>query len=60
MACSLLEGGVEVRGGQVDARVGALGHHLGDGAALVLGDAGVGGGRVQHDRGAGLARRDRR
>ena len=34
--------------------VGALGHHLGDGAALVVGDAGVGGRRVQHDRRAGL------
>ena len=35
-------------------RVGALGHHLGDGAALVVGDAGVGGRRVQHDGRAGL------
>src|ERR671911_1974703 len=33
-----LEGAVEVRGRQVDARVGSLGHHLGDGAALVVGD----------------------
>ena len=53
-ACSLLEGAVEVGGGQVDAGVGALGHHLGDGAALVVGDAGVGGRRVQDDRGVGL------
>ena len=50
----LLEGAVEVRGGQVDAGVGALGHHLGDGAALVVGDAGVGGRRVQDDGRAGL------
>ena len=35
--------------------VGALGHHLGDGAALVVGDAGVGGRRMQDDRRAGLA-----
>ena len=34
--------------------VGALGHHLGDGAALVVGDAGVGGRRVQDDGRAGL------
>src|SRR5262249_14216833 len=39
-----LEGGVEVGGGQVDAREGALGHHLGDRATLVIGDAGVAGG----------------
>src|SRR4051795_2556726 len=35
-----LEGAVDVPGGQVDAGEGALGHHLGDGAALVVGDAG--------------------
>ena len=35
--------------------VGALGHHLGDGAALVVGDAGGGGRRIQDDRRAGLA-----
>ena len=35
------ERGVEVGGGQDDGGVGALGHHLGDGAALVVGDAGV-------------------
>ena len=34
--------------------VRALGHHLGDRAALVVGDAGVGGRRVQHDGRAGL------
>ena len=34
--------------------VGALGHHLGDGAALVVGDAGVGGRRRQDDGRAGL------
>ena len=50
----LLEGAVEVGGGQVDAGVGALGHHLGDRAALVVGDAGVGGRRVQDDGRAGL------
>src|SRR5947209_17898138 len=33
-----LEGAVEVPGGQEDGGVGALGHHLGDGAALVIGD----------------------
>ena len=37
--------------------VGALGHHLGDGATLVVGDAGVGGRRVQDDRGVGLVGR---
>src|SRR4051794_13537453 len=52
-----LEGAVEVGGGQVDAGVGALGHHLGDGAALIVGDAGSGGRRVQHDGGAGLVGR---
>src|SRR5204863_411639 len=49
-----LEGAVEVGGGQGDDRVGALGHHLQDGAALVVGDAGVGGRRVQDDRRVGL------
>jgi hypothetical protein len=49
-----LEGAVEVGGGQVDAGVGALGHHLGDRAALVLGDAGGGGRRIQDDGRAGL------
>ena len=51
-----LEDGVEVGGGQHDACVGALGHHLGDDAALVVGDAGVGGGRRQHDVHIGPAR----
>src|SRR5919107_1712110 len=37
------EGVVEVLGGQHHDAVGALGHHLGDGAALVVGDAGAGG-----------------
>src|SRR6516165_8460187 len=50
-----LEGAVEVLGGQEDPAVGALGHHLGDGAALVVGDAGVGGRRCQEDGRAGLA-----
>src|SRR5919109_3720133 len=49
-----LEGAVEVGGGQVDAGVGALGHHLGDGAALVVGDSGVGGRRMEDDGCAGL------
>src|SRR5262245_19498664 len=49
-----LEGAVEVGGGQQDAGVGALGHHLGDGAALVLGDSGAGGRRVQDDGRVGL------
>jgi hypothetical protein len=38
-----LEGAVDVGGCQVDAGEGSLGHHLGDGAALVVGDAGGGG-----------------
>src|SRR3954452_19739847 len=48
------ERAVEVAGGEVDAGVRALGHHLGDGAALVFGDAGGGGRRIQDDRRAGL------
>src|SRR3954451_23483128 len=51
-----LEGAVEVRGGQVDAGVGALGHHLHDRAALLVGEARGCGGRVQDDRRAGLVR----
>src|SRR4051794_11549702 len=51
----LLEGAVDVLGGEVDAAVGALRHHLRDRAALLVGDAGVHGRRVQHDGGAGLA-----
>src|SRR5260370_17893645 len=39
----LLEGAVEVGGGQQDPAVGAFGHHLGDGAALVVGDPRVSG-----------------
>src|SRR6266508_1910887 len=50
-----LEGAVEVGGGQDDPAVGALGHHLDDGAALVLGDAGVGARRPEEDGRAGLA-----
>src|SRR5271166_6521760 len=34
------EGAVQVPGGQKDPAVGALSHHLGDGAPLVVGDAG--------------------
>src|SRR5919201_520663 len=52
-----IEGAVDVLGGQVDAGVGALGHHLGDGAALLVGDAGRGGRRVQDGRGAGAGGR---
>src|SRR3990172_2131595 len=52
-----LEDPVEVRGGQQDHGVGALGHHLGDGAALFVGDAGVGGWRMEDDGRAGLAGR---
>ena len=53
LACELVEGGVEVVGGQGDAGVGALGDQLEDGPALLVGDAGVGGRWVQHDRGLG-------
>ena len=53
-ASSFVEGAVEVLGGQVDAEVAALGHHLEDGAALVVGEAGGGGRRVQDDGGVGL------
>src|SRR6202020_215952 len=51
------EGGVKVLGGQQDPAVGAFSDHLGDGAALVVGDAGVGGRRRQQDGRAGLAGR---
>ena len=57
LACSCSNGASRSAVARMMLRVGALGHHLGDGAALVVGDAGVGGRRVQHDRGAGLARR---
>src|SRR5687768_7702394 len=36
LGLQLLEGGVDVAGGQQDPAVGALGHHLGDGAALLV------------------------
>src|SRR5207247_4932621 len=50
------EGAVEVGCGQDDGGVAALGHHLDDGAALVVGDgAGADGRRVQDDGRAGLA-----
>src|SRR2546422_529923 len=50
------EGAVEVGGGQDDGGVAAFGHHLDDGAALVVGDgAGADGRRVQDDGRAGLA-----
>src|SRR3981081_1084953 len=49
------EGAVEIGGGQDDAGVAALGHHLGDGAALVVGEAGTGGRRGQGGGAAGAA-----
>ena len=49
-----LEGAVEVAGREVDARIGAFGHHLGDRAELVLRDAGSRFRRIQDDRGIGL------
>src|SRR5215218_8394332 len=52
-----LEGAVEVLRGQVDAEVAALGHQFGDGALLVLRQAGGGGRRVQDDGRVGLAGR---
>src|SRR4051794_41851899 len=52
-----LEGPVEVLGGQQEDAVGALGHHLGDGAALLLGDAGIDSRRMQDDRRPGLVQR---
>ena len=52
-----LEGAVEVLGGQQDLAVGALGHHLGDRAPLVVRDAWVGARRMEDDRGARLAGR---
>src|SRR5690606_33470746 len=51
------EDAVEIRRGQDDAGEGALGHHLHDRAALLLGDAGIDGGRLQDDGRAGLALR---
>src|SRR5215472_11672218 len=51
-----LEGAVEVGGGQGDVGVAALGHHLDDGPALVVGDAAAGRSRrLQDDGRAGLA-----
>ena len=44
-----IEDAVEVVGGQGDGGVAALGDQLEDGAAFVVGDAGVGGRRVQDD-----------
>src|SRR5664279_4127260 len=52
----LLEGAVEIGGRQQETSIGALGHHLDDGAALVVGDAGVDGRRMQHDGRVGLVR----
>src|SRR5262249_28634458 len=52
-----VEGALEILGGEVDARVGPLRHHLGDRAALLVGDARGGARRVQDDRRAGLVGR---
>src|SRR6185312_10268420 len=54
------ESGVEVLGGQQHHRVGALGHHLGNGALFLIGDAGAGRRRKQHDVGVRLVRRSHR
>ena len=43
------ESTVQVGGGQQDPAVGALRHHLGDDAALVVGNSGVGGRRLEED-----------
>src|SRR3954454_10484719 len=48
-----LEGAVEVGGGHGEDPVGALGHHLDDRAALVVGDPRVDSRRVEDDRGGG-------
>src|SRR5918995_3644811 len=52
-----VEGAVEVLRRQQQRGVRALGHHLGDGATLVVGQAGVGRRWVEHDGGAGLVDR---
>src|SRR5215212_6599422 len=52
-----LEGAVENRSSQQDAGVGALGHHLGDGAALVVSDTGGRVRGVQDDGRSGLGGR---
>ena len=51
-----VRGPVDVLGGQVDAGERSLGHHLGDGAAFVVGEARCGGRWVQDDGRAGLVR----
>jgi hypothetical protein len=48
------EDAVQVGDRQEDAGEGSLGHHLDDGAALLVGDAGGGGRRMQDDGRAGL------
>src|SRR5262245_27738101 len=53
----LLEEGVKVLGGQGEHGVGALGHHLGDHPALVVGDPRVGPGREEDQVDVGLSRR---
>src|SRR5699024_8138628 len=50
------EGGVHVRAGEHQAGERALGDHLGDDLALLLGDVRVGSGRVEHDVDVGLSR----
>src|SRR5580700_3831114 len=45
---------IQIAGGEDDDRVSPFRHHLGDRAALIVGDAGVGGRRRQHDGHAGL------
>src|SRR5690242_5413234 len=52
-----LERGIEVRGGQQHDGVGALGHHLGDGALLLVGDARARRRREKHDGGTRLVAR---
>src|SRR3954470_10868046 len=53
----LLEGAVEVLGGEQDPAERALRHHLGDGAALVVGDARIDGGRCEEQVRVGLVGR---
>src|SRR5258708_494240 len=50
-----LHGAARVLGGPEDPALGAPGHHVGDRAALGVGDAVIGGRRCQEDGRAGLA-----
>src|SRR5437868_4042389 len=45
----LFEGAVEIGSGQQNPAIGALRHHLENGAPLVLGDPGIDGLRLQQD-----------